>query len=92
MTLQNLFADMEEVEQAKRDRQIETGKPYFTLVVYDPEFKQWYNEFGDYDKECVADEMEECFFEVKPKHVKILKTSDNQQAIDAAINKLNGVA
>ena len=95
MTLQNLFADMEEVEQAKRDQQIETGKPYFTLVVYDTEYKQWINEFGDYDKECVADEMDEYilgYLDVKPKHVKILKTSDNQQAIDAAINKLNGVA
>ena len=68
----------------------ETGKPYFTLVVYDTEDKQWINEFSDYDKQSILDEMDECFFEVKPKHLKILKTSDNQKEIDAAINKLNG--
>ena len=71
----------------------ETGENYFTLVVYDIEHKQWFNEFGDYDKECVADEMDDYihgYLDIKPKHVKILKTSDNQKEIDAAITKLNG--
>ena len=68
----------------------ETGKPYFTLVVYDTEDKQWINEFSDYDKQSILDEMDECFFEVKPKHSTLLTSSDNQKEIDAAINKLNG--
>ena len=42
MTLQNLFTNMK------------SGEPYYTMVVYDPELKQCYNEFGDYDKDCVA--------------------------------------
>lgn len=80
MTLQNLFENMK------------SGEPYYTMVVYDPEFKQWYNEFGDYDKECVAYEMDDYihgFMDVKPKHIKILKTADNPNSIQAAINKLN---
>ena len=74
---------------------LNTGKKYFTLVVYDIEHKQWFNEFGDYDKECVADEMDEYihgYHDIKPKHVKILKTLDDQKSIDAAINKLNNGA
>ena len=80
MTLQNLFENMK------------SGEPYYTMVVYDPEFKQWYNEFGDYDKECVAYERDSYihgFMDVKPKNIKILKTRDNPNSIQAAINKLN---
>lgn len=72
-----------------------TGEKYYTLVVYDIEHKQWFNEFGDYDKDCVADEMDEYtngYLDIKPKNVKIIKTTDNQKDIDAAITKLNGVA
>ena len=80
MTLQNLFTNMK------------SGKPYFTLVVYDTENKQWYNEFGDYDKECVAWEMDDYihgYMDVKPKNIKILKTLDDPNSIQTAINKLN---
>ena len=73
----------------------ETGETYYTLVVYDIEHKQWFNEFGDYDKQCVAEEMDEYIYgyhDIKPKNIKILKTTDNQKDIDSAITKLNGVA
>jgi len=71
---------------------MKSGKPYFTLVVYDTEHKQWYNEFGDYDKECVAWEMDDYihgYMDVKPKNIKILKTLDDPNSIQTAINKLN---
>tara|TARA_X000001388_G_scaffold28532_1_gene20102 strand:+ start:300 stop:515 length:216 start_codon:yes stop_codon:yes gene_type:complete len=66
---------------------------YYTLAVYDTEAKKWFNDFGDYEKSLVVEEMENLiwsYLEVKPKHIKILKTNHDQQSIDAAINKLNG--
>ena len=74
---------------------LKTGEKYFTLVVYDIEQKQWINEFGDYDKKYVVEEMDEYihgYLNIKRKNIKILKTLDDQKSIDAAINKLNGAA
>tara|TARA_B100001057_G_scaffold389377_1_gene397079 strand:- start:494 stop:748 length:255 start_codon:yes stop_codon:yes gene_type:complete len=71
------------------------GQKYFTLAVYCELNKKWFNEFGDYDKEYVADEIYDLihgYQDIKPKHIKLLKTTDDQKSIDAAIDKLNEVA
>ena len=71
---------------------LRNGETYFTLAVYCELNKKWFNEFGDYDKEYVAEEMDELihgYQDIKPKHIKILATKDDQKSIDVAIDRLN---
>jgi len=66
---------------------------YYTLFVYEPDHQRWYNYFGDYDKETVADEMYDLSYGwdgILMKHMRIISTPDDQTAIDAALDKLNG--
>ena len=68
-------------------------KTYYTLFVYEQDHGRWFNHFGDYDKETVADEMQDMNYGwdgIMMKHMRIVKTSDNQTDIDAALDKLNG--
>ena len=68
-------------------------KTYYTLFVYEPDHQRWYNHFGDYDKETVADEMDDLNYGwdgILMKHMRIISTPDDQTAIDAALDKLNG--
>jgi hypothetical protein len=68
-------------------------KKYYTLFVYEPDHDKWFNHFGDYDKETVADEMNDLNYGwdgILMKHMRIVKTSDQQTDIDAALDKLNG--
>ena len=68
-------------------------KTYYTLFVYEQDHGRWYNHFGDYDKETVADEMQDLNYSydgIMMKHMRIVKTSDDQTHIDAALDKLNG--
>ena len=60
-------------------------RPYYTLAV--KEDGQWKPEFGDFDKEVVKDEMEDCADEWCD--MKIIKSGVDQAAIDAEIAKLN---
>lgn len=68
---------------------------YYTLFVYEWDHQKWFNHFGDYDKETVADEMTDLnqgYQGIMMKHMRLVKTSDDQNAIDAALDKLNGKA
>ena len=68
---------------------------YYTLFVYELEHQKWFNYFGDYDKETVADEMDDLNYGwdgILMKHMRIISTPDDQTAIDAALDKLNGKA
>ena len=50
---------------------------------------------GDYDKETVADEKQDLNYGwdgIPMKNMRIVKTSDDQTEIDAALDKLNGKA
>lgn len=53
---------------------------------------RWYPQFGDYDRECVAEErrgMIEGFPGEKAANLKIITTGPKQADIEAAIAKLN---
>ena len=69
---------------------------YYTLFIYEQDHGRWVNHFGDYDKDVVADEMQdlnygnELYNGIMMKHMRIVKTSDQQHDIDAALDKLNG--
>jgi len=66
---------------------------YYTLFVYELEHQKWFNYFGDYDKETVADEMDDLNYGwdgIAMKYMRIVKTSDDQTDIDAVLDKLNG--
>lgn len=66
---------------------------YYTLFVYEPDHQRWYIHFGDYNNAVVADEFDDIGYGwdgIPMKHMQIIKTSDDQKEIDAALNKLNG--
>lgn len=69
---------------------------YYTLFVYEKHTQmhgQWVNYFGDYDKDVVQDEADDLHFgwnSIQRKNMRIVKTSDQQTDIDAALDKLNG--
>lgn len=66
---------------------------YYTLFVYEQDHDKWFNHFGDYDNAVVIDEIKDLNYGwdgIKLKHMRIVKTSDDQTDIDAALDKLNG--
>ena len=66
---------------------------YYTLFVYEPDHQRWYNYFGDYDKQVVIDERDDMhngWDGILKQHMCIVQTRDDQTAIDAALDKLNG--
>ena len=68
-------------------------KTYYTLCVYEPQHDKWFIHFGDYELDVVADEKQEMNYGwdgIPMKHMRIVKTSDQQADIDAALDKLNG--
>lgn len=69
-------------------------RKYYTLFVYELEHQKWFNYFGDYDKNVVIDEMDDLYQNlyhgILKQHMRIVKTSDDQTEIDAALDKLNG--
>jgi len=66
------------------------NKTYYTIAIRRDDGK-WYPEFGDYDREVVADERADILHgaEVTAKNVKIIRSNHAQADIDAAIAKLN---
>lgn len=65
---------------------------YYTLFVFDTDQNLWFEEFGDYDREAVDFEAEEIRYgyrSMPKKHIKIVRTNDHQDEIDAARLKLN---
>jgi hypothetical protein len=66
-----------------------TTKPYYILFVYDTETQKWFDEFGDYTKASLKTEIEYSHYDTKKKHIKIIKTTDDQNAIKTAYRNLN---
>jgi len=65
-----------------------TTKPYYILFVYDTETKTWFDEFGDYTKASLKTEIEFSHYDTKKKYIKIIKTTDDQNAITNAYKNL----
>ena len=65
-----------------------TKKPYYILFVYDTETKTWFDEFGDYTKASLKTEIEFSHYDIKKKHIKIIKTTDDKNAIKTAYENL----
>ena len=64
-------------------------KKYYSVLVQWVDSNQWSVEFGDYDKECAQDEMEYLKEQEDVCRVKLICTSDSQDAIMAKVNELN---
>ena len=62
---------------------------YYTLFVYDIENRAWHNEFGDYSRESIVEEIDSSYYYTKKKHIKIIKNDGSKEAMFAAIAKLN---
>ena len=57
---------------------------YYTLFVYNADHNKWYQEFGDYDKQTVKDEMDDLkhgYQGILKKHMKIVKSSEDKQDV-----------
>ena len=66
-----------------------TPRPYYTLVIRDAQDPLWWTpEFGDYDKSVVEDERVAMMANPFVK-TRIVRTTDDQASIDAAIAALN---
>jgi hypothetical protein len=66
------------------------AKQYFTLVIF--ENGSWAPQFGDYVRSVVQDERDDYReHDVLLKHMKIIKTTDDQASIDSAVAQLNNV-
>ena len=64
-----------------------TTKRYFILAVRFEASDRYTAQFGDYDREVVAQEREDEYEEAYA--TRIISAPDDQQSIDAAIAKLN---
>lgn len=58
-------------------------RTYYTLLSY--EHGRWCPQFGDYDRKVVQEERD-----TYEGRTKIIRTDESQQAIDEAVQKLNG--
>lgn len=72
------------------------ARPYYVLLVRDCSDGgngDWTIEFGDYDRDCVADELDDCvegYRSIPRRWCKIVRVpSDTQEAIDKAVMALN---
>lgn len=67
------------------------ARQYFTLAVWPKaDGQQWSPQFGDYDRECVAQELEDTREDwPRGTKFKIICTGDQQADIDAGIDALN---
>jgi hypothetical protein len=61
--------------------------PYFTLAVRDS--GTWSPQFGDYDRDVVAQESTDAYSNYKRADRKIIRTGDSHVEIDRAIAELN---
>lgn len=60
------------------------AKQYYTLIV--KRAGKWSAQFGDYSKSVVSDEEYDCY---DTEVTRIIRTEDNQAAIDARIAEIN---
>tara|TARA_R110000765_G_scaffold72309_1_gene140407 strand:- start:400 stop:615 length:216 start_codon:yes stop_codon:yes gene_type:complete len=64
-------------------------KHYYTLFVYDTENQAWHNEFGDYTRDSILEEIDCSYYYTKKKHLKIIKNDGSITATLAACEWLN---
>lgn len=62
---------------------------YYTLFVYDTDNGSWHNEFGDYTRESIKEEIYHSYQYTKKKHLKIIKNDGSITATLAACEWLN---
>lgn len=63
-------------------------RKYHTLLVkFDSKDEPWSIQFGDYDRDCVVDERNDCYSECIA--TKIICTYEDQASVDAEVNRLN---
>ena len=62
---------------------------YYTLFVYDTDNNAWHNEFGDYTRESILEEIDCSYYYTKKKHLKIIKNDGSITATLAACEWLN---
>lgn len=62
---------------------------YYTLFVYDTDNRAWHNEFGDYTRESILEEIDCSYYYTKKKHLKIIKNDGSITATLAACEWLN---
>ena len=62
-------------------------KSYYTLLIL--EAGKWMIHFGDYDRQVVEDERDDCKYSDPKAKMKIISTGDSQAAIDAKVSELN---
>lgn len=62
---------------------------YYTLFVYDTDNRAWHNEFGDYTRESILEEIDSSYYYTKKKHLKIIKNDGSITATLAACEWLN---
>ena len=65
-------------------------KTYYTLFVFETDNNAWHNEFGDYTRESILEEIDSSYYYTKKKHLKIVKNDGSKESMFAAIAKLNG--
>ena len=64
-------------------------KTYYTLFVYDTDNNAWHNEFGDYTRASILEEIDCSHYYTKKKHLKIIKNDGSITATLAACEWLN---
>jgi hypothetical protein len=69
------------------------SRTYHTLLSRDARTGRWCIEFGDYDRSTVEDELEDYLDHgYRRNQLRIIKTGDHQQDINAAVDALNAEA
>lgn len=62
---------------------------YYTLLILDPETNLYCIEFGDYDRETVMDEGFDREDSDESLRWKVIRTDEEQEAIDAEVQRIN---
>jgi hypothetical protein len=65
------------------------ARKYYTLVTREAVADKWAPQFGDYDRECVEQEVQDSYLTYARQHRRIICTAPGQADIDAAVAKLN---
>lgn len=64
---------------------------YFTLLTRESKNAKWAIEFGDYDRQTVADERDSLRDSSEKRiHTLIIQTTDEQSDIEATVRGING--
>lgn len=61
---------------------------YYSIITRDSAASSWAVQFGDYDRDVVADELADSYADEYA--ARIISTADDKASIDAAVAKLNG--